>query len=391
MDFNYSPEDEAFRKEVQAWLRENLPKGWGTPAYPIPENDEERFQLGLEWQKKLHQKGWVALTWPKEYGGGGGTLMQQVILDEEMAKVRAPRPANAIALGMLGPTILAAGTEEQKRRFVPMMISGEEIWCQGFSEPDAGSDLASLNTRAVVDGDYYVVNGQKVWSSIAHHADWNGMLVRTDPNAPKHRGITFLLVDMHSPGIEVRPLRQITGDAEFNEVFFDNVRVPRSSAVGQENRGWYVAMTTLAFERTSTGQAIHFKQQLADLTSLATRAMRNGRPAIQDPAIRQKLAQSAIECQIFLLNSYRTLSSLLKGGVPGPEAQMGKVFWSEMNQRITELATQIIGSDVLLNQGDRELKRWQYGFLRAKGNTIEQGTSEVVRTVVGERALGLPR
>jgi len=391
MDFNYSPEDEAFRKEVQAWLRENLPKGWGTDEFEEPKDDEAEFQFALAWQKKLSTTGWVAPTWPKEYGGGGLTIMQTVVLDEEMAKVKAPRVANTIALGFVGPTILNSGTEEQKRRFVPKIITGEEIWCQGFSEPDAGSDLASLKCRAVVDGDDYVINGQKVWSSLAHHADWQILIVRTDPSAPKHRGITYLLVDMKTPGIEVRPLKQITGSAEFNEVFYDNVRVPKSNIVGQENRGWYVAMATLGYERTGTGQGINFKQSLADLTKLATTTMRNGRPAIEDPAIRNKLAQCAVEIEIVILNSYRLLSTRLKGQPPGPEAQMGKVFWSELNQRMTELATEILGVDVLLDKGSKVMKRWQYSFLRAKGNTIEMGTSEILRNVMGERVLGLPR
>lgn len=391
MDFEYSAEDEAFRQEVWDWLKENLPNEWTSSGLMLLGGEEEGFQVALEWQKRLHRKGWVGLTWPKEYGGGGGTMMQQVVLDEELAKARAPRMANVLGLGMAGPTILSFGTEEQKKRFVPKILSGEEIWCQGFSEPEAGSDLANIQTKAVADGDDYVINGQKVWSSLAHHGNWCLLLVRTGgEDMPRHRGITYLLMDMKSPGIEVRPLRQITGGAEFNEMFLDNVRVPKSNRVGEENRGWYVAMGTLAYERTGTAQAIVFRQTLNEIAKLAAKTMRNGAPAIENPAIRQHLAQCAIECEIVRLNSYRSLSTRLKQGMPAPEEMIGKVFWSELNQRMTELATQILGLDSLV-QGEEAVQLWQYLFLRSKGNTIEMGTSEILRNVIGERALGLPR
>lgn len=390
MDFSYSPEDEAFRKEVRDWLEENLPESWRATEDTLPTR-EDSFQIALEWQKRLYKRGWVGLTWPKEYGGGGGTLMQQVILSEEFAKARAPGIANTLGVGMAGPTISSFGTEEQKKRFIPKLLSGEEIWCQGFSEPDAGSDLANLRTRAVRDGDYYVVNGQKVWSTMAQYGDWCLLLVRTDPDAePKHRGITYLLMDMKTPGIEVRPLKQMTGDSEFNEVFLDNVRVPVSNRLGEENRGWYVAMGTLAFERAGMGQAIMFKQVLNEVFRLAARTKRNGIPAIKDSTMRQKLAQCAIECEIMRLNSYRSLSASLKGEPPGSEEMFGKLFWSEMIQRMAELATQILGIDSLI-EGKGEAQRWQYLFLRSKGNTIEQGSSEILRNVIGERVLGIPR
>jgi alkylation response protein AidB-like acyl-CoA dehydrogenase len=317
--------------------------------------------------------------------------MQQVILSEELAKARAPGIANTLGMGMAGPSIMSFGTEEQKKRFIPKILSGEDIWCQGFSEPDAGSDLANLKTRAVRDGDYYVVNGQKVWSTLAHHGDWCLLLVRTDPDAePKHRGITYLLMDMKTPGIEVRPLKQMTGDSEFNEMFLDNVRVPVSNRLGEENRGWYVAMGTLAFERAGMGQAIMFKQVLNEVFKLAARTRRNGIPAIKDSTIRQRLAQCAIECEIMRLNSYRSLSASLKGGPPGSEEMFSKLFWSEMNQRMTELATQILGIDSVI-EGEKEAQLWQYRFLRSKGNTLEQGSSEILRNVIGERVLGIPR
>ena len=247
-------------------------------------------------------------------------LMQQVILSEELAKARAPGVANSLGVGMAGPTISSFGTEEQKKRFISKLLSGEEIWCQGFSEPDAGSDLANLKMRAIREGDYYIVNGQKVWSTLAQHGDWCLLLVRTVPDAePKHRGITYLLMDMKTPGIEVRPLKQMTGDFEFNEMFLDNVRVPVSNRLDEENRGWYVAMGTLAFERAGMGQAIMFKQVLNEIFRLAARTKRNGIPAIKDSTIRQRLAQCAIECEIMRLNSYRSLSASLKGEPPGPD------------------------------------------------------------------------
>jgi len=390
VDFSYSPEDEAFRREARDWLEENLPESWRATQDTLTTR-EDSFQIALEWQKRLYKRGWVGLTWPREYGGGGGTLMQQVILSEELAKARAPGIANSLGVGMAGPTIMSFGTEEQKKRFIPKILSGEEIWCQGFSEPDAGSDLANLKTRAVMDGDYYVVNGQKVWSTLAQYGDWCLLLVRTDPDAePKHRGITYLLMDMKTPGIEVRPLKQMTGDSEFNEMFLDNVRVPVSNRLDEENRGWYVAMGTLAFERAGMGQAIMFKQVLNEIFRLAARTKRNGIPAIKDSIIRQRLAQCAIECEIMRLNSYRSLSTSLKGGPPGPEEMFSKLFWSEMNQRMTELATQILGIDSLI-EGEKEAQLWRYRFLRSKGNTLEQGSSEILRNVIGERVLGIPR
>ena len=393
MDFAYSGEAEAFRKKVDDWLEANLPKGWGADAFE-PEDENEAFKFHLDWQRKLHQMGWVGLMWPKEYGGGGGTLIQQVVLEEELARYKAPREANVLGLHVAGPTILIAGSEEQKKRYLPKILSGEEIWCEGFSEPEAGSDLANLRTRAVLDGDYYVINGQKVWSSYAHHADWCLLLARTATVEPKHRGITVLLLDMRVPGVEVRPLRQLTGDSEFNEIFFDNARVPKSNMVGEENRGFYIAMATLAFERTGTTQAIAFRQFLSDLVKLATQTKRNGIPAIKDPVIRNRLAQFAIECEIVKLNGLRNLTPRLKGEVPGPETMITKVFWSEMNQRMTDFAMQVIGPESTIvkeKSRARGLGKWQYSFLRSKGNTIEMGTSEILRNVIGERALGIPR
>jgi len=393
MDFNYSPEDEAFRKEVREWLEENLPQEWRRDRYMTMADRDEWVQVQLAWQKKRYEKGWLAPTWPKEYGGGGLTMMQTVILDEEFTRANAPQAGVGMGLSLIGPTILAVGTEEQKRHYIPRILSAEDIWCQGFSEPNAGSDLASLQCKAVVDGDDYVINGQKTWSTGAHRANMCFLLVRTDPNAvPKHRGITYLLVDMrNTPGIEVRPLKQITGSAEFNEIFFDNVRVPRSNVLGQENRGWYVAMATLGYERSSTSQGIIFKRSLEELTKLAAKKMRNGRPAIEDPSIRELLAQCAAEIQVVVLNGYRLLTNRIKGQVPGPEAQMTKVFWSEMNERMANLALEILGPEATLQDDDEDIRRWQMTFLSVKASTISMGTSEIIRNIIGERILGLPR
>ncbi len=273
MDFTYSPQEEAFREEVRDWLAENmkeLPEWWDNPDVLGPDMDsEERHQFDLWWHHKLYDAGFVGLNWSKEYGGRGATLMEQVVFSEEIAKHRAPGPTNALGIGWCGPTIMAAGTEEQKKRFLQPILRADEFWCQGFSEPEAGSDMANVKTRAVEDGDDFVVNGQKVWTSGGHYSDWAVLLVRTDPDAPKHRGISYLLLDMHAPGVTIRSLRQMTGHSEFNEVFLDDVRIPKNMLVGELNKGWYVAMGTLEFERSGIGAAIGRENSIKDLIKLA--------------------------------------------------------------------------------------------------------------------------
>jgi alkylation response protein AidB-like acyl-CoA dehydrogenase len=322
--------------------------------------------------------------------------MEQAIFFEEMIRARAPELINVIGLDMAGPAIIHHGTEAQKKRYLPRILSAEDIWCQGFSEPNAGSDLASLQTRAVLEDGHFVVNGQKVWTSYAHIAQWCILLVRTDPAAPKHKGLTYLLVDMRSPGVTVRPLRQLNGDAEFNELFFENVRVPRENVLGQVNDGWSVAITTLMFERgprTLTRQLM-LGQAIDAAMELARRLPREGRKAAQDPLIRQRLAQFYIDCQALRYANLRSLTKLLRGEPPGPEGSAAKLFFSETWQRLLELLLELMGPYAQLWEGSDwaiEGGYWQFRFLRSRGDTIAAGTSEIQRNIIAERVLGLPK
>jgi alkylation response protein AidB-like acyl-CoA dehydrogenase len=393
MDLNLTPDEAAFRDELRPWLAANVPKDWNTwREKPL----EESFPYLRSWQRKLHEGGWAAVSWPKEYGGRSATLMQQAIFWEEMARVEAPPMANALGLGLIGPTIIALGTDAQKNRFIPKILSAEEIWCQGFSEPNAGSDLASLQTEARLDVDHYIVNGQKVWTSYGWVGDWCELVVRTDPDVPKHKGLTVLLVDMKAPGVEVRPLRQMTGESEFNELFFRDVRVPVENVLGKVNDGWNVAVSTLMYERGSYGARLHliFKRNISRLIQLARTVRRNGGTAAEDPLIRQRLAQCVAEIEIMRLNQLRAFSRITATGVPGPEGSIQKIFWSELNQRVQQLAQEILGSyGQLLGTDSLAVDKglWSYGYLRARGNTIEAGTSEVQRNIIGHFVLGLPR
>jgi alkylation response protein AidB-like acyl-CoA dehydrogenase len=397
MDFTLTPEQQSFRDEIRSWLKKNLPKDWTSrvqAASDVPR--EEAYDFLRQWQRKMYEAGFVGLTWPKESGGRGLTFMEEMILQEEMALAKAPPVLNILAVGMAGPTINAYGTEEQKKRYPPKMLSCEEIWCQGYSEPNSGSDLAALQTRAVKDGDHYVINGQKVWTSLAHIADWMMLLARTDPDAPKHKGITYFLVDMHAPGVTVKPLKQITGDAEFNEVYFDNVRVHESQILGGLNNGWAVGLTTLMYERLALGFGLQVRLRIAldGLVDLARRSSKNGTPATKDPVTRQKLAQLWIDTEVFKYTGARAITKLLKGELPGPEASTGKMMWVEGHQRLQELAMELEGPYSQLTKGSRwavENGLWQYGFLRSRANSIEGGTTEIQRNIIGERVLGLPK
>jgi alkylation response protein AidB-like acyl-CoA dehydrogenase len=391
MDFRDSPEEAAFRSELRTWIEANLPEGWSERAPTGGRTEEEVMRA---WSHKLFEAGYAGLTWPKEYGGAGAPYNHQAILLEEMARAETPEHIGVIGLGMAGPTIIAHGTEEQKSRYLPKILSGEEVWCQGFSEPTSGSDLGSLRTKAVRDGDEFVVTGQKVWSSYAHIADMCILLVRTDPKAPKHKGITYLLADMHAAGVEVRPLRQITGDPEFNEIFFNDARIPVTNIVGEENNGWQVAMTTLLHERGTLGFALTARLEVAvrKLIALAQETKVNGRRAADEPLIRDRLAQQWIELQALRFTNYRALTKLMATGVPGPEGSVAKLVWSESNQRLTKLAIEILGPASQLDGDDSPWGGyWQYQQLRSRGNTIEAGTSEVLRNIIAERVVGLPR
>jgi len=395
VDLNLTPQELAFRDEVRAWFGENVPKDWVRRR-----NEEEsmvaRFAYLRAWQKKMFDAGWAGVSWSKEYGGRGATLMEQVIFIEEMARAEAPPMANVLGLGLIGPTIIAFGNEAQKKRYLQKILSAEEIWCQGFSEPNAGSDLAALATEAKLDGDHFIVNGQKIWNSYGWAADWCELVVRTDPNVPKHQGLTVLLVDMKSPGVEVRGLKQMSGESEFCEIFFRDVRVPVENVVGKVNEGWKVAMGTLMHERGTFGAAlqVNYRRNFNRLVEIAHQIQRNGKPASEDPVIRQKLAQCYTEIEVMRFNQMRAFSQINKTGVPGPEGSIQKIFWSELNQRFQQVAMEIMGPFGQLAHGAEhafDQGQWEYGYLRSRGNTIEAGTSEIQRNIIGHFVLGLPK
>ncbi len=395
MDLSFSEEEERFRQRVRDFMQANLPEGWGTAAYRQAAA-EDVTALARDWTRRLHQAGFLGMAWPKEYGGQGASQIELAIFNEEAARFRAPNPINGVGLILAGPTIMAHGTDEQKKRFLPKILSGEELWCQGFSEPNAGSDLASLRTRAELVGDEFIVNGQKCWTTMAQDADWCILMVRTDPTAPKHRGISYLLVDMKSPGVTVRPLKQMTGGHEFNEMFFDNVRVPRQNLLGELNGGWRVGVTTLMNERGTSAFAVWLRYRITfdELVEMARSRSRKGGSATQDPVIRQQLAQIYVDLEGLRYISYRTFSQILKGGTPGPEGSISKVVWSELNQRLNELAINLQGPAAqLVRKSPHAIDdgRWQFTFLRSRANTIEAGTSEIQRNIIAQRVLGLPK
>jgi alkylation response protein AidB-like acyl-CoA dehydrogenase len=382
VDLTLSPNEEAFRDELRAWLRDNHPGR-------EPAGDEAGFEFRRDWQRKLNQAGWAGVSWPTEYGGRGATLIEQAIFNEETVRARTPQTANVLGLAMGGPTVIAHGTEDQRRRYLPAILSAEEIWCQGFSEPESGSDLASLKTRATRHGDEFVVTGQKVWTTFAHHAKWCMLVARTDPDAPKHKGLTYFLMDMEQEGVQIRPLRQITGESEFNELFIEEARIPSENIVGGEGNGWAVAITTLMHERSTLafGLQVAVKIALDELIEQSRHTRANGgHSASQDPVVRQRLAQLLIESEVMRLNAYRGLSAVMRTGVPGPEGSLGKWHWAEVNQSLTELAMDVVGPRAMT--ADNE---WTYRFLRARANSIEGGTTEILKNIVAERVLGLPR
>lgn len=394
MDFNLSAAEVAFRDALRAWLERHCPRDWERTRQAL--GREARAQALIDWQRRLHAAGYVGLHWPVAYGGRGGSVMEQVVFYEEMARARAPELANAIGLDMAGPALMVHGTEEQKRLHLPRILSADHIFCQGFSEPGAGSDLAALGTRAERRGSAYVITGQKVWTSFAHYASWCTVLARTDPAAPRHRGLTYFLVDMASPGFTVRPLRQMSGDSEFSEIFLDGVEVPEGNVLGREHGGWEVAITTLMFERgprTLTRQLI-LRQGLTELLELARRPTRAGPPPARDPLVRQRLAQLYIDAETLRCANLRVLTQLVKGEPAGPAGSASKLFFSETWQKVAELGLELQGAYAALGEGSEwavDDGRWQYRALRSRGNTIQGGTSEVMRNILAERVLGLPK
>ncbi|TMD54981.1 MAG: acyl-CoA dehydrogenase [Chloroflexi bacterium] len=380
MDFDLTPQERAFKDEVTAWLKANKPDfGDGDENSNRQWVDERRA-----WQRSMFEAGYIGLNWPKEYGGKGATLMEQLLFSQALIETGAPSPINVLALGMLGPTLIAQGNEEQKQRYLPRMLDADEIWCQGFSEPNAGSDLSALRTRAERKNEHYVVNGQKVWTTLAHVSKYCMLLTREFPAENPRDGLTYLIVDMESPGVEVRPLVQITGDPEFNELFFTDVKVPVENVVGEPGKGWAGAMTTLLHERGTLGMSLA-NQAAITVNALTEHARRLGRG--DDPLVRQRIAQHVTEARALFLNGQRAVTNTMKAGIPGPEGSLMKLFWSELNQRMQETAFDLEGMYSQLKDNGP----WQYGFLRSKGNTIEAGTSEVLRNIVAERVLGLPR
>ena len=391
MDFRDTPEEADFRAKLRQWLADNLPTDWYDRPPHVGRWDEA---FARDWSRRLYDAGYAGITWPKEYGGAGLPATFQGIYLEETARVGAPGHIGVIGLGMAGPTVIAHGTDEQKRKHLAAILSAEQIFCQGFSEPGSGSDLASIRTRAERDGDEFVVNGQKIWSSWAHIADCCILLTRSDSDAARHQGLTYFLLDMHSPGVEVRPLKQITGDPEFNEIFFTDVRIPVENVLGDIGGGWQVAMTTLLHERGTLGFALTaaLEATINRLVETAKQAKSNGGRAADDPLIRDRIAQQWIELQALRYTNYRSLTALMKTGVPGPEGSIAKLHWSESNQRLTKLALEILGpASQLDDEGGFWDGFWQYQQLRSRGNTIEAGTSEILRNIVAERVVGLPR
>ncbi|MCZ7527399.1 MAG: acyl-CoA dehydrogenase family protein [Acidimicrobiia bacterium] len=391
MDFRDTPEEAAFRDEVRTWLAEHLVGEFAEVGARGGPADEEGYDIRLAWERELGRAGWVGMSWPKEYGGRGATILEQVIFNEEYVKARAPARVSFFGEGLFAPTLIAHGTEAQKHRFLPRIQSVEELWCQGYSEPDAGSDLSNVQTRAVLDGDEWVVTGQKVWTTLAHRADWCFAVVRTNPDAPAHKGISYLLIPMDQPGVSVRPLRQITGSAEFNEVFFDEARTARENVVGAVDDGWKVAMATLGFERGTAflSQQLAFRRELADLFEVARRT-----GAGDDPRTRQRLAQAYAGVEIMRYNGLRMLTNIVRTGVVGPEASIGKLYWSTWHRGLGELAMEVLGpsSQVLSGPpGTYVLDDLQQAFLSSRAETIYAGSSEIQRNIVGERVLGLPR
>jgi alkylation response protein AidB-like acyl-CoA dehydrogenase len=393
MNLHFSAAEEAFRARVRSWTEQNLPEDWKVTNAA---NDRDaRDRIDQEWDRLLFKRGWGMISWPEKYGGLDATLAEQLIFFEEMAKADAPKGLWQ-GKGLVGPTLLAYGTEEQKQRFIPPILRGDAVWCQGWSEPNAGSDLPNMTTRAVKDGDCLVLKGQKIWSTWAHIADWCFALVRTSNTQPGYKGLTYVLIDMKTPGVTVRPIRQITKDRDFGEIFFDDARIPMCNVVGEIDKGWYAAMTTLADERTSAyfDLPIRHLRILDQLVQLARSTVRDGRPISENPLFRQGLAQCRIEIDSFRHAVHRTVSAKMRGEEPGAESWILKVYWTEMMQRLSALALQIEGPYSQFMRGThRAIKHglWPYYYLWMRSETIAGGTSDINRNTLAERILGMPK
>jgi alkylation response protein AidB-like acyl-CoA dehydrogenase len=377
VDLTLNESEAAFRDEVRSWLEANHPG-------ESPEGDDQaEFEFRRAWQKRMHDAGWAGISWPEEFGGKGATLIEQAIFNEELGRQRVPLPANVLGLVMGGPVVIAHGNQEQKERYLDPILSGEEIWCQGFSEPESGSDLASLKTRAVKSNGGWKVTGQKVWTTYAHEAKWCMLLARTDQDAPKHKGITYFILDVDQPNVDVRPLRQITGEAEFNEIFMEDAEVPDQNIIGEVGGGWQVAITTLMFERAGLGAAavIGLQRGLEDLVALI-----KDKGLQDDPIVRQKVAELHTGIEAMRLGALRSLTMTMKTGIPGPEGSLGKLQWAQYAQAMNEMASEIAGPE-----GVTAGTESSYRLLRSRANSIEGGTTEVLQNIIAERVLGLPK
>jgi alkylation response protein AidB-like acyl-CoA dehydrogenase len=376
VDLTLSPSEQAFRDELRAWLADNHPG-------EAPAGEDAAFDYRRAWQRQLFDAGYAGFSWPTEYGGRGATLVEQALFGEEMARAKAPAPANLLGMVMGGPVVITHGDDRQKSRWLRPILTGEEIWCQGFSEPESGSDLASLKTKAVRSNGGWIVTGQKVWTTFAHKAKWCMLVARTDPDAPKHQGLTYFIMDMEQEAVQVRPLHQITNEPEFNELFIEEARIPDENVVGGVGNGWAVAITTLMNERAGLGAsaAAGVRMTLEELKQLARE-----RGVDDDPLLRQKLAQLTIEVELLRLNSWRGLTTIMKRGVPGPEGSLPKWQWGEVNQDLTEVAVEILGEE-----GTYWDSPWTYRLLRSRANSIEGGTTEILKNIIAERVLGLPK
>ncbi|MGQ0824006.1 MAG: acyl-CoA dehydrogenase family protein [Actinomycetota bacterium] len=392
MDFRDSASERAFRDEVRTWLAEHLTGEFAALGSAGGPADETGWDVRLEWEKLLGRDRWVGVSWPVEYGGRGADVAQQIIFNEEYAKANAPARISFFGEGLFAPTLIQFGTDEQKRRFLPKIQTVEELWCQGFSEPNAGSDLANIQTRAVLDGHEWVITGQKVWTTLAHRADWCFVVCRTDTESSAHHGLSYVLCPMDQSGIEVRPLRQLTGSAEFNEVFFDGARTAKENVLGPVGEGWKVAMATLGFERGTAflSQQLSFEQEMSTLLAAARK---NG--SAGDTVVRDELAQRYIGLQVMKYNGMRMLTNLVHRGALGPEASIGKLFWTSWHRAFGETAMKVLGTDALAvaraSDGVYDLDELHRIFMASRAETIYAGSSEIQRNIIGERVLGLPR
>ena len=395
MDLNLTPTEEAFRQEFGAWLRANLPEDYrASRLRGRPETDV--IAVRRAWERRLGGSGWLGVSWPAEYGGRGASAMEHVIYLQELLRADAPEALDMLGLDMVGPTIIETGSEEQKERFLPPMMRGEAVWCQGFSEPNAGSDLAGLQTRADRDGDDWLLNGQKIWSSLAQHADWCTVLARSDQEAPKHKGISFFLVEMSSPGITLRSIKQISGESDFNEIFLDNVRVSPVNILGEVNGGWLVANRFLAYERGvyTMVRVMGYERQWEELRDFARTTRRNGSALIDDPRVRERLAQSYADIQLMRLANLRYITRYMRGTPPGAETSFMKLYWAATEQALCDLALALAGPEGLAMPGSPRALHdgdWAVQYLFSRVATVYGGTQDIQRNIVAERIFGLPR